>query len=232
MKSPMGNRARLIHRIWHFPALAIFGVLASVVVTITYGRAESIYPPVIQASPCATSPNNSSDSLGALSSIAEIELDDIRGGFNIAGLEMDFGANVRTFINGALALETVITATDAGITSQSVTPSDGSVTGVPGLTLVFGDGSGPTIGDVSPPNVDLSALERASGAVLNDSNGFTAALHQINTDQILGVLVNTAAGRTIGTQLDVNITVSNFRQFQQSVRNAKIAHRLAGATNR
>ncbi len=232
MKSRMQIHVKMIRRSWRFFGLALVSALAAAVVALTNTRAESLSPTGLRTDPPAASHIDSSDSFGGLAVTGESELGNIRGGFSLAGLKMDFGANVRTFIDGVLSLETVVTMTGAGITSQQVTPPGGSVPNVPGLTLVFGDGSGSAIGDFIPPNVDLSGLVRGSGVVLNDSKGFTAVLHQINKDHILGMLVNAATGRTIRHKLDINVTVSNFRQFQQTVGDAKLATRLAGATQR
>lgn len=50
------------------------------------------------------------------------EMARLRGGFSIGGLEMEFGANVRTLIDNVVRLETIVQFTNNGIVSTSVDP--------------------------------------------------------------------------------------------------------------
>lgn len=49
--------------------------------------------------------------------IGHDEMAQLRGGFNVAGLELQFGANVRTLIDNVVRLETVVHFTKAGLVS-------------------------------------------------------------------------------------------------------------------
>jgi len=156
------------------------------------------------------------DPFGDVPILAKADLVGMRGGFiNAAGLMIEFGANVRTFIDGIPVLEAVITFTDVGFVTQQTIPHAASGPAMPGLSLVVGDGSGTPLAQVTPPGLDLSALAEASGVVLNGDDGFTAALHNIVSDQILNVIVTTGSERAIEQQIDVIVTIENFSQFRQ-----------------
>lgn len=181
-------------------------------------------------------PAVSTDAFQTLAVIDNDELDELRGGFEIAGLQMDIGAIVHTYIDGVKVLESMITLTGSG---ASTVLAGGHVSGdpaqasLPGLQIVdTGAGGLAALGDQIPAQVDLGALNGASGVILNDSKGFTAALHLIDRSQILSALVNTASGRVLHQQVDVTIDIANFRQFQSMVRSAMAARALSTATSR
>lgn len=201
------------------------GVLAAVVTMPAMARAAD-------PSSAMSNPFESSDEFGNLPVISRSELAEMRGGLTLGGLKMEFGANVRTFIDGVLALETGVRFTDSGAAIQQGT-SGGSSSGLAGSSsVIVGGGAGAALRDVLPSNVDLSALAGASGVVINDSQGSTTALHQVTRDQIVSVLVNTAHNRRIRQELDVIVNVPNFKQFQQAVGNALLNSRIADAINR
>lgn len=200
------------------------GVLAAIVTIPAMGRAADL-------SSAMSNPFESSGEFGNLPVISRSELAEMRGGLTIGGLKMEFGANVRTFIDGVLALETGVRFTDSGAAIQQGT-SGGSSSGLAGSSVIVGGGAGAALRDVLPSNVDLSALAGASGVVINDSQGSTTALHQVTRDQIVSVLVNTAHNRHIRQELDVIVNVPNFKQFQQAVGNALLNSRIADAINR
>lgn len=158
------------------------------------------------------------------------ELSDLRGGFNVGGLEMAIGANIRTFVDGALVLESVARVSPSGLVSEMVSSTASPPGG--GVTFNFGRDTDVSLQDVAPANVDLGGLAGDSGVAINDSNGFSAALHRITQNQILGVIVNTADGRSLRQELSVEITVQNFGSFQQSIRSAIRNSRLINGINR
>jgi hypothetical protein len=210
------------------------------------------------------------------------ELDQRRGGFEFQGLQFEFGANLRTFIDGVLALESVINiAKDGVITRENLTEQgkiDMSV--VIGSQQIVENGGGglqtepdPLVGGVSslneapttadPPttavptavvepgnttvgnpagkisevasptdvhanNIDLSGAAATRGVIIQDVKGYTAALHEIRRDQILSLIVNAANDRTIRQEVDVSVTVENFKQFQRSVLDSRLNGRIGG----
>lgn len=155
--------------------------------------------------------------------IGASELAAMRGGINLAGLDMDFGAEVRTLIDGTLALESVVSLTESGLVSRRVVSAGADI---PGSIQISGDGSSPSIESVSPTNVHLPGLSKAGGVAVNDNRGFTAVLNQIDGNQFLSVIVNQANGRSISHRVRIDVTIRNFKQFQQTARSALLNARI------
>jgi len=163
------------------------------------------------------------DPLRNARAIGADDMEELRGGFAIAGLDMELGANVRTYFNGVQVLETLV-----NIQPGSVTTTTNQLADMPGLTVVVGDDfeilAGLVMGEA-----DLAGLRGAGGAVLKDESGVTAALSRITPDQFLGVVVNTASGRDVRFEMNLDVTIRNFSDFQQQVRNVLFTDRLANA---
>ncbi len=134
--------------------------------------------------------------------LSDAELADMRGGFLTAGgVVFDFGAIVRTYVNGALALETRLTWTPAGPVTEQTTGS------LPGWTPIVSDQVGA---------LDLTGLPAgASGLVLNDENGTTALIHNVMNGQLQNMVLNAADGRDIRQDMQVMLTLPNFEDMQR-----------------
>lgn len=81
-----------------------------------------------------------------------------RGGFEYAGLKFEFGANIRSFIDNRLVLESMITITSDGVTHQQTTP-------LPDSMSVEEPGTPPTPAPVRTPTVAQDAPPAASTVV-------------------------------------------------------------------
>lgn len=148
----------------------------------------------------------------------------LRGGFRVGGLDMEFAANVRTLVNGTLVLESTTSLTPGGsLATQSNMPT----VGVNPQTLSFVSGQGS--GQSTPLPASLSGLAGHTGVVVEDPTGLTTALHSVTREQILGVILTTASDQQIRQEINVEVTVSNFGQFQESVRSALFSGRLLGS---
>jgi hypothetical protein len=153
------------------------------------------------AQPFDAVPTTSMDHLAAL-----------RGGLRVGALDVEFAANVRTFVNGALVLESTTNLTSGGtITTQSNMPN----MGLNPETLSF-VGANP------------SGLAGQMGVVVADSSGVTTALHSVTREQILGVIFTTASNQQIRQEINVDVTVANFGRFQDAARSALFNGRLLG----
>ncbi len=233
---PTAKRSRLSRPVgpvgWTLAALAgVFasgGFLLALTMPAPEVRADAIARASLRAAHFATTPP--ADDFAGLETVSLTEMSDIRGGFNVGGLEMAIGANIRTFVDGALVLESVARVTPSGLASQQVSSTASPPGG--GVTFNFGRETDVALQEVAPSNVDLGALAADNGVAINDSNGFSAALHRITQNQILGVIVNTADGRSLRQELNIEITVQNFGSFQQSVRNALMNGRLINGIGR
>jgi hypothetical protein len=150
----------------------------------------------------------------------------LRGGLRAGGLDLEFGANVRTFVNGTLVLESITNLTPGGTTStQSNLPS----TGMDPQALSFVSGLGGAQSTALPAN--LAGLAGQTGVVIEDPGGITTALHSVTREQILGVIFTTASNQQIRQEVNVEVTVANFGRFQESARSALFSGRLLGSLN-
>lgn len=161
--------------------------------------------------------------------LSQVELEAQRGGFAFAGLNFEFGANIRSFIDNRLVLESIITITqDGAIQHQAVSLPDN----MPGTTQVMNPvpqlepGTPKSVITNAPPNVNLSGLGNALGVSVNDHKGFTAALHEATRQRITSTLINTASHRDLRQELEVRVNVENFRQFHQDVRQSLLNNRI------
>ena len=172
------------------------------------------------------------DAFETLDIISNDELAGLRGGFEIAGLQIDIGAYIRTFIDGIQVLESMVNLTGSDVTGGllSVSTVRNAIEFKEGLQIVDSSTGGlAALRDQIPDQVDLGALNNASGVILNDSKGFTAALHQINRSQIISAVVNTASGRQLRQEVEVSVDIANFRQLQGFARDALRAGALSRA---
>ena len=140
----------------------------------------------------------------------------MRGGLRIAGLDIAFGATVRTVVNGALAAETVFTLNDAGGMDRQTTIMNGAA-----LTPVSGDAG------ISDGNLNLPALAGASGFVINDPSGSAAALTNITLQHAQNIVINTAPGLDLQQFVDMSLTIQNFAQLHSDLQAAALAGHIA-----
>lgn len=187
-----------------------------------------------------------------LPALAADELQTLRGGFEFAGLKFDFAAQLRTFVDGRLVLETFITYANSGMVSQhqpvlspgtptqplSATPP--AVTGQPATSpatsvtapdvaesvQLLGPGQDQTPAELGLPGIDLAGLRDAAGVLINDREGAILALHEATRERITSTVVNQADGRDIRQQLDISVTVENYQQFRDSLRSSILNGRL------
>lgn len=155
--------------------------------------------------------------------IAEAELDQMRAGFNIGGLDVDFGARLQTMIDNSIELVSVVSFTKAGADIVSQTFRDPSMS-----ASQVGPGTGFSVTDMTPGGVDLSGLADFSGVTLSDAKGFTAALHNITRNAIVSGVVSNASGRDIQQRIDIDIRLNNVGALRAAKQRAAIVDSLSG----
>lgn len=141
--------------------------------------------------------------------LATEELEREVGGFQTpSGLEVGFGAEVRTYVDGQLALQTHLTWTDQGAV-QTTTAANG--------TTDLSDAAGAGIHIDGAPG---------TGLFLPGDNGGTVVLHGLDSDQISGLIFNTADNRDIRQEVNVTLNVPDLTQFQKDVAGQQLDLRL------
>lgn len=131
------------------------------------------------------------------------EMEAHRGGFEIAGLNINFGATVTTLVNGVPALVTTLTWTDVGALVEETV---GEV--------------GQNIANMSPDQLTalgLNGLENVGGVVIEDEFGVTALVHNVTEGALQNIIINTATGRDLAQEIDVTLTLPGFEFIQSQL---------------
>ena len=131
------------------------------------------------------------------------DMDTHRGGFEIAGLNINFGATVTTLVNGIPALVTTLTWTDVGAFVEETVGELGQ--NIAGMTAEQRAALG------------LDGLENAGGVVIDDEAGVTALVHNITEGSLQNIIINNATGRDLSQQIDVTLTLPGFELIQESL---------------
>jgi hypothetical protein len=140
--------------------------------------------------------------------LADVVLDEQRGGLRTPdGLEFGFGAVVRTFVDGALALETQVTWGELGAV-QSV--EKGAPDGLAAASLPDGAAGW-------------------TGLVLPGDGGVTTVLQKLDGGAVRNVILNTANNRQIRQETEVTLNVPALDQLQRDALAAQIGLRLDAA---
>ena len=146
-----------------------------------------------------------------IQALADTALADMRGGFFLAGgVQFDFGASVRTMVNGQLALQSTVQWTQGGLVVQHVAGPGTTPIPPSQLAELFGGNAGAQMGVTIP-----------------GQSGSTAVLTNLASGQIQNVLMNTANNQTATQNTDVLLTIYNLPQLQQQVSQQLLSARLA-----
>lgn len=185
------------------------------------------------------------DAFANLDPLPEAELAAQRGGFTVGGISFRFGAQVRTFVDGRLALETRLVpdatgnwvrVADAGL-SGAGGETNGQASGVSVFeSVAVGDGRtlSRQIGGGASANglpADLREVVRqGSGIVLEDADGVTTVLHQLPSGVPANLVISSGSGRTIVQSTTIDIGIENFESVSQAAARARLAEigRLSG----
>jgi hypothetical protein len=136
--------------------------------------------------------------------LSDEEMSDVRGGIMTPlGLEVGFGADVRTYVDGELALETRLVWTDGGVVTER---------------------SGP---------LSSSALDATTGGwsavVPGAGGGQTQILQDLSNGRVLAVVANTASDRTIRQEADITLVLPQLPQLQQQIAAGRLSSALGGS---
>jgi hypothetical protein len=156
----------------------------------------------------------SDDAWSDVEVIADDEMDDLRGGFEIPGtsINVNFGAVVTTVMNGIPVLTTNVTWTDAGAIVDRTMANVGE-----------------SLSEMPPEAIEalgLDGLQDAGGLVIEDEAGVTAIVHNITESSIQNIIVNNATGRDIAQDIDVTLTLPGFEYVQQQIATERFGIRI------
>lgn len=126
-----------------------------------------------------------------------------RGGFDIGGLNINFGATITTLVNGVPALTTVLTWTDVGAFVQETVGAIGQNIN--------------TMTAEQLTDLGLDGLENAGGVVIDDEAGVTALVHNVAEGSLQNIIINNATGRDLAQDIDVTLTLPGFELIQNAL---------------
>ena len=149
--------------------------------------------------------------------VSDEELSEQRGGFIVSGMQVNFGAEIRTFLNGELVLQTNVSWIDNQATSSQI--ASAALTPVDAATL--------RDGMLSTGAVTIKVGDQQ---VYLANDGQTAIIHP--TDGALqNVLVNTASGISTRQEVTANVDLSNYAQFRSEAISARALEQINSAIN-
>lgn len=139
------------------------------------------------------------DILDAAPPIADAQLSQQRGGFSWGGMEIALGAEIRTFLDGSLALQTNVSWTAAGasttqVVSGALTPASAAqlqagILSTGGMTMRVGD-----------------------AVVFLANEGQTALMHR-SDGGLQNILVNTASNVSASQEVAATLDLSGYDGF-------------------
>ncbi|ATJ84783.1 hypothetical protein ACFPTY_17290 [Halomonas beimenensis] len=152
-------------------------------------------------------------------------MEELRGGFNLAGMKINFGAKLTTLINNGLRYETEITFSGRG---PEVISRGYSGPGAGGVVTLVGPGQAISASDIAG-NVDLSGLGDFSGVVVNyESGGMLAALHRVTRKAIISTLATDASGQSVDNRVDISMHIGNLGELRAARQRTMILNSLQG----
>jgi hypothetical protein len=130
------------------------------------------------------------------------ELGEVRGGLQTpGGVEFGFGAVVRTYVDGSLALQTRLTWTDTG----------------PIETLEVGELTPDLVASAAAGGIVFQGGGELQGLLIQGDGGVTAVAHSISGDRIAQLVANNANNREIVQSTEVTLTLPDFAQLRQTI---------------
>ena len=152
----------------------------------------------------AEPPIDGDDAMFSQPTIADAELDDQRGGFAFAGMEIKLGADIRTFLDNELVLHTVITMDDNGYSRVQTVGA--------GLTLADAD----ALRNSALSNGAIR-MNIGDNQVFLANQGQTAIIHGNDQGALQNILVNTASNITASQDVTATLDLSGYDGFAATV---------------
>lgn len=152
----------------------------------------------------AEPPMDGDDAMFSQPTITDAELDQQRGGFAFAGMDIKLGADIRTFLNSELVLHTVITMDDNGYSRVQTVGA--------GLTLADAD----ALRNSALSNGAIR-MNIGDNQVFLANQGQTAIIHGNEQGALQNILVNTASNITASQDVTATLDLSGYDGFAATV---------------
>lgn len=137
--------------------------------------------------------------LSALEPLPPEALQDQRGGFILDGLTINFGAEIRTFLNGELVLQTNVSWIDNQVTSTQI--ASAALTPVDAEALRGGLLTGPV--SIAIGNERVFLANQGQTAIIQPTDG-----------TLQNILINTASNISARQEINATIDVGGYSSFR------------------
>ncbi len=147
--------------------------------------------------------------------VGDEELAQQRGGFVYAGVQVNLGAEMRTYLNGDLVLQTTVNWDTSGVTSSQIASAGLSAASMDALRSNVASGG--------------SFSTRIGGGPVYLANQGQTIFAQRTDGALQNVLINTASGQNIFQHVEATLNLSGYQGFQNSVTNGQLGQSLGAA---
>jgi len=141
--------------------------------------------------------------------LTDQEMADARGGFEWGGMSITFGADMKTYIDGQLALQTLVSWTPTGAATQTTISNQLSQANLAALRA----------GGLALP------ATLAGSPVYSTASGQTAIVQGAN-DALQNILINTASNLNAVQQTNATVTLSSYANYASAMRAGLIGNAL------
>ncbi|OJU21979.1 MAG: hypothetical protein BGN95_09860 [Sphingomonas sp. 66-10] len=164
----------------------------------------------------ATTDTTGAGVLAHMTPLTDSEMAQAHGGFDWGGMSISFGADVQTYLDGQLALRTLVSLSANGATTQTIV---GSQLSVADLASATGGGGG------------IAIPQMLSGSQVFFANAGRTALIQNTNGALQNVLINTMANLNALQQTNATVTLGNYAAFSAALHsgalNMGLGHEIA-----
>jgi hypothetical protein len=189
----------------------MWGALAYLLMEATVPP-DSMAPASQSQPPATAAPAFASHELSEVETVPDAELATHRGGFAWEGVRIGLGAEIRSYLNGQLVLQTNISWTDAGAHKSQII--SGALTQVDAAQL--------HAGILSSGGISMKVGDQS---VFLANEGQTALLHRTD-GAIQNVIVNRASNIQADQQIDAVLDLENFGPLQDHIANMRVGAAL------